>query len=85
MSAKGPVFPVPFDERAMVEDLARLGQGGTEALAELGREIDRLGGYPVSGCWPAKQKAATARGSEAASRRTSRGRRGASRARSRSE
>lgn len=46
MSAKGPVFPVAFDELAMAEDLARLGQGGAEALAELGREIDRLGGLP---------------------------------------
>lgn len=46
MSAKGPVFPVAFDELAMAEDLARLGQGGAEALAALGREIDRLGGLP---------------------------------------
>ena len=28
MNAKEPVFPVAFDELAMVEDLARLGQGG---------------------------------------------------------
>jgi hypothetical protein len=46
VSAKGPVFPVAFDELAMVEDLARLGQGGAEALAALGRVIDRLGGLP---------------------------------------
>ncbi len=46
MSAEGPVFPVAFDELAMVEDLARLGQGGAEALAAFGREIDRLGGLP---------------------------------------
>jgi hypothetical protein len=30
----------------MAEDLARLGTGGTEALAVLGREIERLGGLP---------------------------------------
>ncbi len=46
MSAKGPVFPVAFDELAVAEDLARLGQGAAEALAALGREIDRLGGLP---------------------------------------
>jgi hypothetical protein len=46
VSAKGPVFPVAFDELAMVEDLARLGQEGAEALAARGREIDRLGGLP---------------------------------------
>jgi hypothetical protein len=46
MSAKGPVFPVAFDELAIAEDLARLGDAGAEALAEFGREIDRLGGLP---------------------------------------
>ena len=46
MSAKGPVFPVAFDKLAMAEDVARLGQEGKEALAALGREIDRLGGLP---------------------------------------
>jgi hypothetical protein len=46
VSAKGPVFPVAFDELAMAEDLARLSQEGAEALASLGREIDRLGGLP---------------------------------------
>src|SRR6266540_891441 len=46
MSAEGPVFPVAFDELAMAEDLAPLGEGGVEALAALGREIDRLGGLP---------------------------------------
>lgn len=46
MSTKGPVFPVAFDELAIAEDLARLGEAGAEALAELGREIDRLGGLP---------------------------------------
>jgi hypothetical protein len=30
----------------MAEDLARLGQGGVEALEALGRELDRLGGLP---------------------------------------
>jgi hypothetical protein len=44
MSAKGPVFPVAFDELAIAEDLARLGEAGAEALGELGREIDRQGG-----------------------------------------
>lgn len=44
MGAEGPVFPVAFDELAMAEDLARLGQGGLEALEALGRELDRLGG-----------------------------------------
>jgi hypothetical protein len=46
MSTKEPVFPVAFDEVAMAEDLARLGQAGAEALARLGREIDRVGGLP---------------------------------------
>jgi hypothetical protein len=46
MSTKGPVFPVAFDELAMAEDLARLGEAGARALAELGREIERLGGLP---------------------------------------
>jgi hypothetical protein len=46
MSTKGPVFPVAFDEMAMAEDLARLGEAGARALAELGREIERLGGLP---------------------------------------
>lgn len=47
MSAGEPVFPVGFDELAMAEDLARLGEAGAEALAELGREIERLGGLPA--------------------------------------
>ena len=46
MSEKGPVFPVAFDELALAEDLARLGRAGTDAFAELGRELDRLGGLP---------------------------------------
>lgn len=46
MTAKGPFFPVAFDELVMAEDLAGLGKGGAEALAALGREIDRLGGLP---------------------------------------
>jgi hypothetical protein len=46
LSAKGPVFPVAFDEIAMAEDLARLGRAGSAAFAEFGREIDRLGGLP---------------------------------------
>ena len=46
MSEKGPVFPVAFDELAMAEDLARLGRAGTEAFAELGREVERLSGLP---------------------------------------
>jgi hypothetical protein len=46
MTMEGPVFPVAFDELAIAEDLARLGEGGAEALAELGREIDRVGGLP---------------------------------------
>lgn len=46
MSAEGPVFPVAFDELAIAEDLARLGDAGAEALVELGREIERLGGLP---------------------------------------
>src|SRR6266511_5499559 len=44
MNAKEPVFPVAFDELAMAEDLARLSAGGAEALAALGREVDRLAG-----------------------------------------
>lgn len=46
MSEEGPVFPVAFDEFAIAEDLARLGDAGGEALAEFGREIERLGGLP---------------------------------------
>jgi hypothetical protein len=46
MSAKGPVFPVAFDELAIAEDLARLGDAGAAALAELAREVERLGGLP---------------------------------------
>lgn len=46
MSAEVPVFPVAFDELAMAEDLARLGEAGAEVLAEFGREIERLGGLP---------------------------------------
>ena len=49
MSAKGPVFPVAFDELAMIEDLARLGQGGAEALAELGREMQADRDAPTAG------------------------------------
>lgn len=30
MSAEGPVFPVAFDELAIAEDLARLGDAGAE-------------------------------------------------------
>ena len=74
MSAEEPVFPVAFDELAMAEDLARLGEGGVEALQALGRELDRLGAYLVGVYWPAKRKAATGRNSAAASRHTSRGR-----------
>ncbi|MDE3024417.1 MAG: hypothetical protein KGI93_02485 [Acidobacteriota bacterium] len=40
------MFPVAFDELAMAEDCARLGHAGIAACAELGREIDRLGGLP---------------------------------------
>ncbi len=47
MSAKEPVFPVAFDELAMAEDLARLGETGAEALAEFGQEIERVGGLPT--------------------------------------
>lgn len=44
MSARGPVFPVAFDELATAEDLARLGRSGIEAFADFGRDIDQLGG-----------------------------------------
>jgi hypothetical protein len=46
MSRRGPVFPVAFDELAIAEDLARLGQAGIAAFAEFGGEITRLGGLP---------------------------------------
>jgi len=36
-----------LDALAMAEDTERLGQGGVEALAEFGHEIDRLGGLPA--------------------------------------
>ncbi len=44
MGQEGRVFPLAFDEAAMAEDLARLGQAGAEALAVLGREIEQSGG-----------------------------------------
>lgn len=47
MGEEGRVFPLAFDEAAMAEDLARLGEAGAEALAGLGREIDRAGGLPA--------------------------------------
>ncbi len=40
------MFPVAFDELVMAEDLARLGNAGMSAFADLGREVDRLGGLP---------------------------------------
>lgn len=41
------MFPVAFDEVAMAEDLARLGEGGgADALTRFGRELERLGGLP---------------------------------------
>lgn len=46
MSREEPIFPVAFDELAMAEDLARLGDSGAAALAEFGREVERLGGLP---------------------------------------
>ena len=46
MSAKGPVFPVAFDEPATAENLARVGEAGAEGLAALQREVDWLGGLP---------------------------------------
>jgi hypothetical protein len=46
MTAEGPVFPAAFDALAMAEDVARLGEGGAEALAALEREIDQAGGLP---------------------------------------
>lgn len=46
MTREEPVFPVAFDELAMAEDLGRLGHGGTEALSEFGREIERFAGLP---------------------------------------
>lgn len=46
MNSKGPVFPVAFDELAIAEDLARLGDAGNEALTQLGQEIERRGGLP---------------------------------------
>lgn len=46
MGAERPVFPVAFDELAITEDVARLGERGRDALAGLGREIDWLGGLP---------------------------------------
>jgi len=46
VAAEGPVFPVAFDELAIAEDLARLGEAGSEALTEFGRELERSGGLP---------------------------------------
>ena len=46
MASEGPVFPVAFDELAIAEDLARLGEAGSEALAEFGRELEGSGGLP---------------------------------------
>lgn len=78
MTVEGPVFPAAFDALAMAEDIARLGEGGAEALAALGREIDQAGGLPRAGFWLAMRKAARAPGWAAASRPTSRGRRAVS-------
>ena len=49
MSAKGPVFPVAFDELAMAEDLARLGQGGRKRSRRWGARSIGWAGYLVSG------------------------------------
>lgn len=40
------MFPVAFDELAIAEDLARLGQAGVAAFAEFGRGISALDGLP---------------------------------------
>lgn len=46
MTEREPVFPVGFDELAIAEDLARVGQAGAAALGDLAREIEHLGGLP---------------------------------------
>ncbi len=48
MSSGEPVFAVGFDELALAEDLARLGEAGAQALVELRAEIERAGGLPSS-------------------------------------
>jgi hypothetical protein len=48
MSSGEPVFPVGFDELALAEDLARLGEPGAQALVGLRAEIERAGGLPKS-------------------------------------
>jgi len=78
MSAEGPVFPVAFDELAMAEDLARLGQAGVEALEALGRELDRLGGLPRERLMACEAEGRDGTRLGGSSRRTSRGRQVAS-------
>lgn len=48
MSSGEPVFTVGFDEFALAEDLARLGEAGAQALVGLRAEIERAGGLPSS-------------------------------------
>jgi hypothetical protein len=50
----------------MAEDLARLGQGGVEALEALGHELDRPGGLPRERPIACEAEPATARDSAAA-------------------
>ncbi|MGI8731146.1 MAG: hypothetical protein ACR2LK_14385 [Solirubrobacteraceae bacterium] len=46
MAGQEPVFAVGFDEVAIADDLARLGETGAVALAELARDVERFGGLP---------------------------------------
>ena len=48
MGGEEPLFPLDFDEEALVEDLARTSDGGAEALDWLRIETERLGGLPHS-------------------------------------
>jgi hypothetical protein len=48
MCAREPIFPIGFDELALAEDLARLGEGGVQALVGLRADVERLGGLPSS-------------------------------------
>jgi hypothetical protein len=43
-----PVFPVGFDEDALVEDLERLSEGAVEAFEAFRKELRREGGIPHS-------------------------------------
>ena len=73
-----PVFPVGFDEDAVNEDLKRLPESATTALASFRENCSAEPASPRIGSSPARPKAGTARCSAVASRPMCLGRMGAS-------